>query len=326
MKPKNPTLAVTAPSLEEIDYPVALQPKIDGACALGGGDGFYSRRIKLFPNKAVQAKFKEALRIYPRLEGLHGECITESVVDGQTIMSPRVDKDDSGMTLANRTSSVLMTIDGHDRIEWWAFDHQDVGDNLYELRHAYIVGLKERGELPDWVKIVPLAVVHDAESAEIVVGDNLTDGYEGTVAKSLREPYKTGRATQRKGELMRITVCKRDEAIITDAHEELANDNEAKVGTDGRTARSSHRENLRPTGTLGALSLRGLDTGPESMWVDVDFRCGTGFDDAEKARLWALHKEGKLVGQIVTYEHKPHGAKDAPRFPAYKMIRAGVDV
>lgn len=317
MKPKNHTLAVTAPAdLTQLQYPIAAQPKIDGVCGLGGQDGYYSRRLKLFPNRAVQRKYLEALARFPALAGLHGEIITDT--DG--VFDPAAGKW-NGQPLCTRTSANLMTIDGHDRIEMWAFDMQGLAEEQYHIRHQAMSSFHEQGMFPDWVKIVPVHYAVNAVSLEAYVATNSDLGFEGTVVKSLNTPYKFGRSTEKQGQLMRITVTKTDEAVIVGAKEEMVNANEATVSETGHSERSTHKAGLVPNDTLGALELRGIGTGPESMWVDTLFSCGTGFDDKEKARLWALHKEGKLEGQIVTYEHKPHGSMDAPRFPAYKGIR-----
>jgi hypothetical protein len=57
------------------------------------------------------------------------------------------------------------------------------------------------------------------------------------------------------------------------------------------------------------------------IYSGVAFRIGTGFTDAQRAELWAMHNAGKLVGKIGTYKFFAGGSKDKPRFPVWKSFR-----
>jgi DNA ligase-1 len=60
--------------------------------------------------------------------------------------------------------------------------------------------------------------------------------------------------------------------------------------------------------------LRGLN-GP---YEGVEFRCGTGFDAADRERLWRDPKRGTtVIGRVAKIKHFTVGAKDKPRFPVW---------
>ena len=113
----------------------------------------------------------------------------------------------------------------------------------------------------------------------------------------------------------------------------MHNANEATVNALGHTQRTSHQENLVPTGTMGALIVRDLTTG-------VEFNIGTGFDDATRDWWWNhsvaytgnIGNDGSEIRMlmsprlIVKYKHFAVGAKDKPRFPAYLGIRDASDL
>lgn len=92
----------------------------------------------------------------------------------------------------------------------------------------------------------------------------------------------------------------------------MHNDNEATTNELGHTARSGHQSGLRPANTLGALVVRDVESG-------VEFRIGTGFDQADRDSLWRA--EGGVLGRIVKYKFFPVGVKEKPRHPVFLGFR-----
>ena len=140
----------------------------------------------------------------------------------------------------------------------------------------------------------------------------LADGYEGVMLRSLQGIYKFGRATKKEGALLKLKRFADSEATILGLIEQMHNTNESTINALGLKERSSHKANLVGKDTLGALSVRDVTTG-------VEFEIGTGFDDAERAKIWA-HKDA-YIGKLVKYKYFPSGSKDKPRFPVYQGIR-----
>lgn len=97
----------------------------------------------------------------------------------------------------------------------------------------------------------------------------------------------------------------------------MHNDNPAEVSELGLTKRSSHKENKVPTGTLGSLVVRDLNT-------NVEFEIGTGFTAQERADWW--RDKCDVIGRIVKYKYFPTGSKDKPRFPVFLGFRSKEDL
>jgi DNA ligase-1 len=310
-------LAATAPAYEDLSYPIGVLPKVDGVRSLKENGVAYSRRLKPFPNKPFQKLVASSYERGFNLNGLDGEMITDT--DGKLL--PNADRDSRGTTLCNRTTSALMDHTKDSLLEWFLFDAQMPGP--YVARHDHLLLMQVRGQLPEWVQVIEMQVAagpEDLRELEALWADQM--GYEGMVLRNLKMEYKHGRSTEREQGLLRVTAWTTDEAVILDAEEELENLNELTVSATGHAERSTHKANMRPTGTLGSLKLRAL-TG---KWKDVEFKMGTGWDDELGKVLWAQHLAGTLAGQIVTFRHKEHGAKAAPRFPSFRMIRSPLDM
>src|SRR5690606_29022945 len=124
-----------------------------------------------------------------------------------------------------------------------------------------------------------------------------------------------GRATLREGWLWKLKRFEDSEAVILDFEERMHNANVAKTNALGYKERSSHKENLVPMGTLGALKVRDVKTG-------VEFDIGTGFSDLERQRMWDIRD--RWLGRVVKYKFLPVGVKDKPRHPVYLGPRTDI--
>jgi DNA ligase-1 len=92
----------------------------------------------------------------------------------------------------------------------------------------------------------------------------------------------------------------------------MHNGNEATTNALGRTERSSHKANLVPVGTLGAL----VCSSPK--WAGT-FNLGTGFTDALRAEIWANRDSWR--GATVRFKYQSIGTKDLPRIPVFQGRR-----
>ena len=129
--------------------------------------------------------------------------------------------------------------------------------------------------------------------------------------------YKHGRSTAKEGGLIKVKRFSDSEATILGFEEQMKNNNEKKVNELGRGQRSSHKENMIPKGTLGALVVKDTSTG-------VEFNLGSGFTDSVRDQLWKYKTD--LIGQTVKYKYFDIGVKDAPRHPVYLGIRIPEDM
>ena len=134
----------------------------------------------------------------------------------------------------------------------------------------------------------------------------------------LRRPdglYKLGRSTLKEGILLKLKRFIDEEFEIVGFEERMHNGNEATRDELGHTKRSSHQENKTGRGDLGALTLK---------FGEATFNCGTGFDDALRAEIWA--NRDSYLGKFAKVKHFAIGAKDLPRFPVYLGMRDEKDM
>lgn len=106
------------------------------------------------------------------------------------------------------------------------------------------------------------------------------------------------------------------EAEIIGVQELNKNNNVAERDAFGRTERSSHKANLQPMGTLGALLCKTAE--------GIEFAIGTGYTAAMRQEYWNDRKN--LVGKFAKYKFFDGGNKDAPRFPVFIGFRDARDM
>jgi DNA ligase-1 len=145
----------------------------------------------------------------------------------------------------------------------------------------------------------------------------LNQGFEGVMLRDPNGKYKFGRSTTAEAALVKLKRFNQSEAVIIGFEEQMHNANEAKVDNLGHTERSSHKANMVPTGMLGAMVVRDLNT-------NIEFNVGTGFTAADRQEYWT--KRESLVGKVVSYKFLAIGVKDKPRHPVFLGFRNKEDL
>jgi DNA ligase-1 len=284
-----PMLAATAKSLKDIEFPCYCTPKIDGIRCLIVDGKAVSRTLKPIRNTFIQ----EELAGLP--DGLDGELILNT---------------EEGFS---KVSSGVMREAGKPDFSYCVFDDFEAEGNY--LERIDIVGQLSDGCFPmkagKRILVLHPKIIHNEE--ELLEHEEwcLSNGFEGVMIRN-DGPYKFGRSTVNEGYLLKWKRFVDGEAEILGFIEQNENANEKTVNELGRGQRSTHKENLIPKGTLGALRVRDLVTG-------VEFKVGTGFDDVLRQEIW--NNQGAYAKKIVKYKSQPHGAKDAPRFPVFLGFR-----
>ena len=282
-----PMLAAQCEDIDALRYPLYATPKLDGIrCLMLDGEAT-SRSLKPIPNAYIRAK----LRGLPPLDG--------ELMVGESFQA---------------CTSGIMSEDGEPEFTYYVFDYVGAGNYLVRLRLAQAVQ-RSLGGAPH-VKFLYPVKINNREELNIYSEQCLKKGYEGVMVRSADSPYKHGRATFREGFLIKIKPMEDAEATIVGFEEQMHNANEATTNALGRTERSSHKANLVPKGTLGALVVEHPKFGR--------FNIGTGFDDALKAKIWANRQQ--FLGKIVTFKYQAIGTKDKPRIPVFKGFRDARDL
>ncbi|WP_274585180.1 hypothetical protein V6667_08150 [Neisseria leonii] len=155
------------------------------------------------------------------------------------------------------------------------------------------------------------ALVRNEEETLRYESEQLQHGFEGIMLRAPHGIYKYGRSTVREGLLLKLKRFSDAEAVCTGYEPLMRNGNEAETDELGYTKRSSRKEGLVETETLGCLI---AETGD-----GVRFKIGTGFTAAHREQLWA--ERDKLAGRIIRYKFFNIGIKEAPRHPVWLGFR-----
>ena len=290
-----PMLAAEA-DLAKLRYPLFASPKLDGIRCTVYTNEVLTRSLKQIPNRFINGALK-----HRAFEGF----------DGELIVGEPAAKD-----CYTQSVSGVMRKEGEPAFKFHVFDHVLEPAAPYYARQAKIEHrIEDIGS--------EAIVLHTQEviwnEAELIAHEaKLLDlGYEGLILRDPNSPYKFGRSTTNEGYLLKLKRFKDSEATIIGFEEQMHNGNEATKNELGRTKRSTAKAGLTGKDTLGALIVRDVVTG-------VEFNIGTGFDDAERARIWA--KRDSMQGKLTKYKYFPVGVKDAPRHPVYLGLRDKRDI
>ena len=284
MKPFKPMLASPAED-HLIQWPVLASAKLDGVRAIVRGGVVLSRALKPIPNKNVQKRFSH-------LEHFDGELIVGASNDPDVLRA---------------TTSGVMRVDGDPEVSFHVFDHIASPLTPYSQRHHELLLVKKPAA---GVTIVKQTRLFDADGLREYEQTVLKQGFEGVMLRRPDAPYKFGRSTAREGFLLKVKRFHDAEFEIVGFEEEMFNANEATTSELGRTKRSSHKANKIPKDRLGALVLK---------YGDTTFNCGTGFNDAERERIWA--ERDSYLGKLAKIKYFAHGIKDVPKLSSFLGIR-----
>lgn len=277
-----PMLAAEA-DLKTLRYPLYASPKLDGVRCVVTEDGrLLSRSLKPIPNRHVNKLFGRK-----ELAGL----------DGELISGPPTATD-----VYRRTVGDVRREDGEPDVRLYTFDRWG---RTTGFEAGWVKAKPAAGK-----RVVVLLQKKVANEAELLAyeAECLEAGYEGLILRSVDGVYKFGRSTAKEQGMLKLKRFSDGEAEVLEVVEELHNANEAKKNELGRTARSSAKAGMVPTGRAGGLRVREAKTG-------VEFTIGTGLNDVDRDFLWK-HRD-KLPGSVVKYKSFHIGVKDKPRFPVY---------
>lgn len=277
-----PMLASDA-DLSIMRFPVIASPKLDGIRAIVIDGVVMSRSLKPIPNKYVQSLF--------------ANC---EYFDGELIVG-----EPTSETVYRDTVSHVMAHDKTDfAVSFYVFDHIAELDTPYTERSKKLKAVSK--SRTSRVKLHESKIINDGAELVAYETECLAAGYEGLILRDPNSKYKRGRGTSKEQIILKLKRFVDDEAVVIGFEERMHNGNEATTNELGRTARSSHKANMVPMGTLGALQVE---------FNGIKFNIGTGFDDAQRAEIWA--DKSKYLNQLAKFKHFPIGTKDAPRHPVF---------
>ncbi|MGE3487276.1 MAG: hypothetical protein AB7L09_21370 [Nitrospira sp.] len=291
--------------LERVQYPVWVQPKLDGIRALVREGKFLSRTMKPIPNQFIQ----DCLAPFDSyLAGLDGELI---VIDENENALPFNDIQSCVMSSAGCPNFRYQVFD-----VWW--DQSSQYSHRFDEAKERVDAFNEAyGELHNWVEMVtPTEIAQNEEQLLEHHERIVNEGYEGSIVRFARGRYKYGRSTAKEGHLLKFKVWEDDEATVVGFVELQHNDNPQVLDAFGLAKRSSHKANQRAGDTLGTLKCEHARFG--------EFEIGSGFNFETRDKIW--QNQADYLGKIVTFKYQPFGMKDKPRSPIFKGFRHPDDI
>ena len=272
-------------SLDKINFPVYVSTKFDGIRALVIDSVVYSRSLKPIRNKHVQRLFGKQ-----EYNGFDGELVVGDIY---------------AKDVFQKTTSGVMSEDGEPDVTFHVFDIFTNNTAPYKER---LYELNERLVLDQYTSLVATEqrYVHTKDELLKLLEKERVKGGEGLICRSPSGIYKYGRSTPKEQLSVKLKFFETGEFEVIGFEERMHNTNEATTNELGYTERSSCKENLIPMNTLGSLVLK---------YGDSEFRCGTGFSDAQRKEIWE-NKESYL-GKLASIRYMSVGSKDLPRVPSF---------
>ena len=276
-------------SLDKINFPVYVSTKFDGLRAVVIDSVVYSRSLKPIRNKHVQRLFGK-----PEYEGFDGELVVGDIY---------------AKDVFQKTTSGVMSEDGEPDVTFHVFDIFTNNTAPYKER---LYELNERLVLDQYTSLVATEqrYVHTKDELLKLLEKERVKGGEGLICRSPSGIYKYGRSTPKEQLSIKLKFFEAGEFEVIGFEERMHNTNEAKTNELGYTERSSCKENLIPMNTLGSLVLK---------YGDTEYRCGTGFSDAQRKEIWE-NKESYL-GKLASIRYMSVGQAILPRIPSFQGFR-----
>lgn len=304
-----PMLAYTIEDTSKLSFPAYASVKLDGTRCIVHNGKLYSRSGKRIASSVAQEKFG-----LDRLNGLDGELIY-----GQNVFAKDV---------FQKTTSAVMSKTWPEEFDknllsFFVFDKiPEYEGQPYSERYANLVKVLDGAY--EFDRITAFAVVQTpvANEQQLLSLEErlLRSGAEGVMVRSMGGIYKHGRSTAKEAIIGKLKRFEDSEAVIVGFQEKMHNANEKKEDAFGYAERSTSKEGLVPTNTLGALIVKDLVTG-------VVFNIGTGFNEMQRKEIW--NSQSIYIGKIVKYKYFAKGVKEstlAPRFPVWLGMRDPSDM
>ena len=293
MKTK-PLLSCEVP-LDKVKFPIYISTKFDGIRALVIDSVVYSRSLKPIRNKHVQKLFGK-----PEYNGFDGELIVGDIY---------------AKDVFQKTTSGVMSEDGTPEVRFYVFDLWNLPDADYESRQRVLQDLLLQDETMSSIVYTMIHKCHNKESLEFFLNHEQKVGGEGLIGRNPKGTYKYGRSTPKEQLSIKFKFFQQEDFEVVGFNERMHNTNEQKRDELGYAERSSARDGLVPTNTLGSLVLK---------YNDTTFSCGTGFDDKLRKEIWD-NKEAYL-GKLASIRYMSVGSKDLPRIPSFIGFRHTEDI
>jgi DNA ligase-1 len=289
-----PLLSCEVP-LDKVKFPIYISTKFDGIRALVIDGVVYSRSLKPIRNKHVQKLFGK-----PEYNGFDGELIVGDIY---------------AKDVFQKTTSGVMSEDGTPDVTFHVFDLWSMPTFDYEYRQRELQEILLNNEEYEGVVYTTIHKCQTVEDLEFFLNHEKNVGGEGLIGRKPDGVYKYGRSTPKEQLSIKFKFFQQEDFEVVGFNERMHNTNEQKRDELGYAERSSAKDGLVPTNTLGSLVLK---------YNDTTFSCGTGFDDKLRKEIWD-NKE-LYLGKLASIRYMSVGSKDLPRVPSFIGFRHTEDI
>lgn len=289
-----PLLSCEVP-LDKVKFPIYISTKFDGIRALVIDGVVYSRSLKPIRNKHVQKLFGK-----PEYNGFDGELIVGNIY---------------AKDVFQKTTSGVMSEDGTPDVTFHVFDLWSMPTFDYEYRQRELQEILLNNEEYEGVVYTTIHKCQTVEDLEFFLNHEKNVGGEGLIGRKPDGVYKYGRSTPKEQFSMKFKFFEQCEFEVVGFNERMHNTNEQKRDELGYAERSSAKDGLVPTNTLGSLVLK---------YNDTTFSCGTGLDDKLRKEIWD-NKE-LYLGKLASIRYMSVGMDKLPRVPSFIWFRHTEDI
>jgi DNA ligase-1 len=278
---------VDVKNLGALNFPLFASPKIDGIRCLSQNGGV-SRTLKPIPNINIREMFKEA-------------DLAKFNLDGELISGENFQE----------TTSMVMSDNKQGDFTYYVFDIVNP-NQTFDHRFKTLTLLKEQGNFPQWVKVVPHKIIYNVKELEAYEIKCLEEGHEGIMLRAPGGEYKFGRSTDKEGILLKMKRFVDDEATIIGFEPLMKNTNEATTDALGHSHRSSKKEGKVEQDTLGKFIC---------LWRGKELKIGSGQGLTAELRKEIWNNKKKYMGKIVKFKYQDYGIVELPRIPIFIGFR-----
>lgn len=272
--------------LDKVKFPIYISTKFDGIRALVIDGVVYSRSLKPIRNKYVQKLFGK-----PEYNGFDGELIVGDIY---------------AKDVFQKTTSGVMSEDGTPDVTFHVFDLWSMPTFDYEYRQRELQEILLNNEEYEGVVYTTIHKCQTVEDLEFFLNHEKNVGGEGLIGRKPDGVYKYGRSTPKEQLSIKFKFFQQEDFEVVGFTERMHNTNEQKRDELGYAERSSAKDGLVPTNTLGSLVLK---------YGDDTFNCGTGFSDALRDEIWS--NQDKYLGKLASIRYMSVGMDKLPRCPSW---------
>lgn len=284
-------------SLDKLNFPMYCSTKLDGIRAVVIDGVVYSRSLKPIRNKYVQHLFGK--------EEYNG-------FDGELIVGDVYTKD-----VFQKTTSGVMSEEGTPDVKFYVFDDFSEPTFTYKERLYNLTDRVIDKDHQRYVVLLPQRHVESAEHVQKYLDRESTKGGEGLILRSIGGKYKYGRSTAKEQYSVKLKFFVDSEFEVVGFTERMHNSNELTYNELGYADRSSAKDGMIPTDTLGSLILK---------YKETTFNCGVGVGLTEELRKFIWENKEKYLGSLASIRFMSVGMDKLPRIPTLVGFRDLEDI